>query len=63
MDPPNMVKENAFVQFVFDNTDHNVNTMDGHETLHCLGGIAVYTPRDALSYEGGTKKCIRMPKK
>nr|CAH7764460.1 unnamed protein product [Callosobruchus chinensis] len=61
MDPPNMRKENAFVQFVFDNTDHNVNTMDGHETFHCLGGIPVYTPRDTVSYEGGTKKCIQMP--
>nr|CAH7760350.1 unnamed protein product [Callosobruchus chinensis] len=36
MDPRNMRKENAFIQFVFDNTELNVNTMNGHETFHCL---------------------------
>ncbi|XP_058806652.1 uncharacterized protein LOC131673029 [Phymastichus coffea] len=31
--------DSAFVQFIFDNTDHNVGTLDGRETFHCLGGV------------------------
>lgn len=62
MDSPKMnVEENSFVQFVFDNTDHNFATLDGRETLHCLGGIAVYTPEENISYEGGSKKLKIMP--
>lgn len=62
MDPPKMnVEEDSFVQFVFDNTDHNVSTLDGRETFHCLGGIAVYTPEENISYEGGSKKLGKMP--
>ncbi|KAL7289552.1 hypothetical protein TKK_0016524 [Trichogramma kaykai] len=41
--------------------DHNVITLDGRETFHCLGGIAVYTPEDGVSYEGKTMKLHKMP--
>ena len=34
-----------FVQFVFDNADFNVNTVDGKNTIHVLGGIAAHTPQ------------------
>lgn len=61
MDPPTMNIDDAFVQFVFDNTDHNVRTLDGHATFHCLGGIAVYTPDFEVCHEGGSKKCKTMP--
>lgn len=61
MDPPTTNIDKAFVQFVFDNTDHNVGTLDGHETFHCLGGIAAYTPSSSISYEGGSKKLKEMP--
>ncbi|CAH2101247.1 unnamed protein product [Euphydryas editha] len=53
--------ENSFVQFVFDNTDHNVKTLDGKETCHCLGGIASYTPEWSISYEGIPVKLKKMP--
>ncbi|CAH2085135.1 unnamed protein product [Euphydryas editha] len=53
--------ENPFVQFVFDNTDHNVKTLDGKETFHCLGGIASYTPEWSISYEGIPVKLKKMP--
>ncbi|KAJ8866763.1 hypothetical protein PR048_032624 [Dryococelus australis] len=33
-----------FIQFVADNLHHNVRTLDGHNTLHGLGMIAVTTP-------------------
>ena len=61
MDPPKMNIDDAFVQYVFDNTDHNVSTLSGRETFHCLGGIAVYTPEFEVTYEGGSKKCKSMP--
>ncbi|KAI4486124.1 hypothetical protein M0804_006613 [Polistes exclamans] len=41
---------------VFDNTDHNVGTLDGHNTYYCLGGIIIYTPEEKTNYEGWTKK-------
>lgn len=42
IDPPNKIVEDTIIQFVFDNTDHNMNTLDSRETFHLLGGI--YTP-------------------
>ena len=33
-----------FVQFVADNADHNVATLDGHNTFHGMGIIAAVTP-------------------
>ena len=52
--PPSQKINSAFVQFIFDNTDHNVGTLDGHETFHCLGGVAVYTPDFEVVLEGGS---------
>lgn len=61
-DPPEFrITEETFVQFVYDNTDHNTSTLDGKRTFHCLGGIACYTPESGISYEGGSKKLKKMP--
>lgn len=35
---------NPFNQFIFDNADFNVNTLDGHSTFHAMGGIMAVTP-------------------
>lgn len=43
--------ENGYVQFVFDNADYNVHTLDGHNTFHVMGGIACITPKTALQVE------------
>ena len=32
------------MQFVADNADHNLRTLDGHETFHGMGIIAAATP-------------------
>lgn len=37
-----------FSQYVFDNCDHNVNTIDGHKTFHVMGGIQIVTPAAAV---------------
>lgn len=37
-------KDGAFIQFVYDNADWNVETLDGKGTFHSLGGCEVVTP-------------------
>jgi len=39
----------AFTQWVADNVDHNVASLDGSGTLHGVGIIAVSTPKDNRS--------------
>lgn len=38
------LKEDAFIQFVSDNADWNVETLDGKGTFHSLGGCEIITP-------------------
>ena len=37
-----------FTQWVADNVDHNVATLDGQGTFHGMGIIAVSTPKDGI---------------
>ena len=34
----------GFIQFIFDNVDHNICTLDGYNTLHAMTGIQCTTP-------------------
>lgn len=43
------IDEKGFFQFVFDNADINVCTLDGLNTFHALGGIKCITPRKSVS--------------
>ena len=43
-----------FVQYVGDNVDHNIRTLDGNDTFHGMGMIATVTP--------GTSKQNRIPR-
>lgn len=43
IDIPNVTSEH-FVQFIADNVDHNIATLDGHNTFHGMGIIATVTP-------------------
>ena len=40
---PNLSPQN-FIQYVADNVDHNIRTLDGHNTFHGMGMIATVTP-------------------
>lgn len=40
--------EGSFMQFTFDNADVNVNTLDGENTFHEMGGIMIITPYSAV---------------
>ena len=35
--------ENAFIQYIADNVDHNIATLDGKDTFHGMGIIAART--------------------
>lgn len=39
-----IIPEDSFLQFVFDNADVNTRTIDGHGTFHSMGGIMCITP-------------------
>lgn len=53
----NEVHEEGFVQFVFDNADHNTRTVDGHGTFHVLGGVQCVTPASTVQ----TETCVPQP--
>ncbi|XP_053373150.1 uncharacterized protein LOC123533634 [Mercenaria mercenaria] len=38
----------CFLQFVADNVDHNIRTLDGHNTFHGMGIIACSTPGSSV---------------
>lgn len=61
LNPPKLLRANGvFFQFIFDNTDHNVYTVDGYNSFHSLGGIVVYTPASDVSYEGRINRVKKM---
>ena len=37
-------REETLVQYMADNVDHNIRTLDGHNTFHGMGMIATVTP-------------------
>ena len=38
------INENSFIQYIADNVDHNICTLDGHGTFHGMGIIATSMP-------------------
>lgn len=58
-DPQEYNYDNSFVQFVYDNADHNTNTIDGLNTFHSMGGIMCVTPSSSIS---SNKKIERLQK-
>lgn len=42
------IERGAFIQIVYDNADVNINTLDGENTFHEMGGIVCITPCSAL---------------
>ena len=61
-DPENhKLSNDAYVQFIFDNTDHNTNTIDGLNTFHAMGRIMSVTPSSAVSSDKMIEKLIKFP--
>ena len=44
-------KQHSYIQFIYDNVDHNVATLDGHNTFHAMGGVKYVTPANAVHEE------------
>ncbi len=51
----------GFVQFMFDNADFNVNTIDGHNTFHSMGGIACVTPAGTVDTNELVPRVVTIP--
>ncbi|CAH1118147.1 unnamed protein product [Phaedon cochleariae] len=54
------VTTDGFLQFIFDNADFNINTIDGLNTFHSMGGIMVVTPHSAIESERNIDRQVRM---
>ena len=51
----------SYVQFVYDNADHNTNTIDGLKTFHSMGGIMCVTPSLSIECNKTVQKLKKMP--
>ncbi|KAJ8684487.1 hypothetical protein QAD02_020279 [Eretmocerus hayati] len=59
-DPENFgVSEDSYSQWMVDNLDANLQTIDGKNTLHVLGNLRVVTPDTSVT---STKKILRITK-
>lgn len=38
----------AYIQFVFDNADHDTRTIDGTHTFYAMGGVLIATPASSV---------------
>ncbi|KAK3918980.1 2,3-bisphosphoglycerate-independent phosphoglycerate mutase 1 [Frankliniella fusca] len=47
----------VLVQFVFDNADFNISTIDGLNTFHVMGGIKCISPARTVSLEFDVPRC------
>ena len=58
---PSYDLQSGFVQFVFDNTDFNVHSLDGHNTFHSMDGIACVTPAGNAGSSAGMPRIRNIP--
>ena len=49
----------TFTQWVADNVDHNVASLDGNSSLHGMGIIAISTPKDNVPLCAKSRKISR----
>lgn len=54
------VQDNAFMQFVFDNADFNIDTLDGIGTFHTMGGIIAVTPATSVGPDQNIQRVQRV---
>lgn len=54
------IDQDAFCQFIFDNADFNVNTLDGFGTFHAMGGIQCVTPQTAVAADQNITRLQRL---
>ena len=45
------IVSDTYLQFIYDNADHNTATIDGKNTFHCMGGIMCVTPSSSVTFD------------
>lgn len=45
------IEKPSYVQFIFDNADYNIRTIDGYGSFHVMGGVQTVTPHSTLQNE------------
>lgn len=55
------IKPGTFVQFVCDNADFNVDTLDGKGTFHYMGSIEIITPASGVKAQEPIQRLKCMP--
>lgn len=60
-DPPQIVLEDSFSQWVHDNADVNVDTIDGSITWHAMGGLQCITPHSSVRSEARISRLKNVP--
>lgn len=58
---PKVVLQDSFSQFVFDNADVNVDTLDGANTFHAVGGLQCITPVTSARSEARIARLQNVP--
>lgn len=62
MHPQTHIMSNTFLQFSFDNADHNLNTIDGFNTFHAMEGIQCVTPTSPVETQGIIPRLQKIPR-
>lgn len=57
----NTCSEGTHIQYVFDNADHNTCTIDGKNTFHSMGGIAIATPASGVMTKQEIPRLNKIP--
>lgn len=60
-DPQQYDFEDTFLQFSYDNADHNTCTIDGFNTFHSMGGIMCATPHSSVTSSRKIKRLKKVP--
>ena len=45
------IVSDTYLQFIYDNAEHNTVTIDGKNTFHCMGGIMCVTPLSSVTFD------------
>ncbi|GFV62593.1 hypothetical protein TNCV_2528181 [Trichonephila clavipes] len=53
---PPEIKPGSFAQFVHDNADSNINTIDDKGTFHYMGSIEIIAPADSIQPQRPIKR-------
>lgn len=57
----NKTTDSAYVQYVYDNADHNTSTVDGKNTFHAMGGGKIVTPKSSVTLKKTIPRLRKIP--